>query len=211
MPGYFMRTVAMAISLLVIVGCSTERESVERQLGVRLLSDSEIPKGFETYTFFLSLSREYAGATTVETVEKLKERFDSFGVDIGENNAAVFFQNVRGGFDVSRSKDLADILAKRHSDLRLQYNASPLLVILNHHPEDPPAANDVAVAMSFSNISTKKVIEGLNFIEEGIRRQEIFEKELGFYETWLEVKTWFESVESSDIKDIVIEIIRSIG
>lgn len=51
MPGYFMRTVAMAISLLVIVGCSTERESVERQLGVRLLSDSEIPKGFETYTF----------------------------------------------------------------------------------------------------------------------------------------------------------------
>lgn len=196
---------------LVFAGCSAGRDSAERQLGVRLTSEAEIPKGFETYTFFLSLSREYAGAAAFETVEKLKKRFNEFGADIGEKNLAIFPQNIRGGFDVSRSKKISDLLAKRYPDLRLQYNDSPLIVILNHHPDDSVKARDIAVAMSFSNISVGKVIEALNFIEEGIRRKNIFKRDLEFYETWLEVKSWFEDVEVADIKEIVIEIIRAKG
>lgn len=195
-------------ALLFIACGSTTRETTEREIGIRVTTSGEIERGYETYTFFLSPSAEYAHSANAEAVEKLERKFDEFGRNIGDANLAVLPVNIRGKFDYFRSKEILDQIYTRYPKLNLSYNGGPFVVVLNHHLDDPVATEDAVVAMSFYGVAPPRIVEGLNYIEEGIRRKQIFDKNVDFYEAWLKVKNWLDGVDVVELKNFVIDVIR---
>jgi hypothetical protein len=194
--------------VMLIVSCGTQRGTIEREIGIRAINPSDIPMGYATYTFFLSPSKEYANFTSALAVKKLEQKFDEFGKNIGDKNIAVLPVNIRGRFDDYQSKELLDKISYRYQNLALSYNKGPFIIVLNHHLDDPVKKNDAAVSMSFSGGSSPRIIEGLNYIEEGIRRKQIFKRNVQFYEGWLKVKNWLDKVDPVKLKDFIIEVVK---
>ena len=196
---------------LLTSACTAKRGEVDRQIGIKVTQNNSIPKGFNTYTFFLSPSLEYASKNTAKTVDQLGKYFTNFGKSIGPNNVAIFPTNITGRIDVYRSKSLTDEISKIYPNLSLSYNNGPYVVVLNHHPDDFDSKNRAAVSISFQSIAPDRIIEGLNYIEEGIRRKQVFQRNHKFYEAWLEVKSWLGTVDNDEVKNFVLEIIKAAG
>ena len=68
------RNLIFIFLVLFMLSCGTQRGTTEREIGFRSPNPRDVPKGYATYTFFLSPSKEYANSTSARAVEKLEQK-----------------------------------------------------------------------------------------------------------------------------------------
>ena len=164
------------------------------------------PRGKGVYIFFISTSEAYSKEGVDDVVKAMQVHFKAFGRDIGKNNFAIWV-NEKGTHRLSarHGKFIADRYHLQASS-RFDYSKGPYLIVTNIHPIDAfdekfehvkiqsdTLANPFVAGVSLNNVSSKYIIDVLNSIEQGIRRNKLTQAELVKVEAWLTLETWFDS------------------
>ena len=87
-----------------------------------------LPVGLESYSLFLFPDDSWKKEELAEERQALLEKFISFGQSIGDEHAAVWFEDDRGELDILRSRDYSD-------KFELAYEGGPYIVFINVRPD----------------------------------------------------------------------------
>ena len=169
----------------------------------------------DLYVYFISTSEEYSNEIANIALQSLRDNFYNFGRDIGNNNVAIWVNEIQS---TRLSARLGKLIADRYrlySFSDFDYSDGPFVIVSNVHPRDAldfkfePLANSelasdekFAIGISFNGISSRYVIDAMNYLEQGIRRNELNSSKALLIETWFNFQSWF-SMHQSDVVDFL--------
>ena len=220
------RTLFGLVALLgMIVGCTTPLIDTDLHVAKTLDADprkddrgelqSKVPTGARLYVFFIGTSEAATKAGADPTIDEMRRQFYAFGKSIGQSNTAIWV-NERGSNRLSarHGKYLADRY-RLHADAEFDYNKGPYIVVTDMHPvlafeselellkkTNPASPRAFVFSISLNGVSPPNVIEGMNTLEQYVRRNEITSKSAAELEFWLKFDSWLRSNKDAIAKTL---------
>lgn len=200
--------------ILLLLGSCAERIT-ETPLAWHLGQTGKIPSGYKTYTLFLKTSYDYTNDTPSDKLRVLEKSFKVFGDSIGDDNIAVWVdKGENSALSVSRGKYYADLFS-RYSGKSIEYSDGPFLILSGRHPEElsrlksngKNEENATIIVIGFRNISSKRMIEILNYLEARIRRDELNTTKTSLYTLWVSMKSWWDETDKEFLKEVTLSLI----
>lgn len=199
-----VKKVVAAFTCLLLIfsfsGCSTIEPRAYLPMYVDMPNEKfVIPEGYKSYTLFFATSTSYRDSLSVKEIRKLKERTKEFGRSIGKDNLIVWVGNSSNNkLNIALGKTFADRFNKWYS-IKMNYTDGPYIVYVSCRPDVPPSKDDFIAYVSFAEKKPKYIAEYLDYIEAGIRREDITAMGIRTEQDWIKLRSYVEN----HFKDIV--------